>query len=104
MKPIIYVLELCDTSGPHRPIAVMRSSSPFPPASIGDRFDDEGWRGNDPSDSPGAREDPRRYIVHSIKHVVVEEKDHILARYCINLTPHIGPRSPIWGHSNPVAG
>jgi hypothetical protein len=104
MKPIVYVLELCDTTGLHRPNAVMRSSSPFPAASVGDRFDDEGWSRSDPSDPPGAREEPRRYVVHSIKHVVVEEKDRILARYCLNLTPYLGPRSPIWGDDNPVAG
>jgi hypothetical protein len=36
MKPIIYVLELCDTTGEHRPVAVMHASTPFPPVSVGE--------------------------------------------------------------------
>jgi hypothetical protein len=40
MKPIEYRLELCDTSGQHRPIAIVTAASPFMPVSVGDRFDD----------------------------------------------------------------
>lgn len=42
MKPVIYILELCDTKGEHRPVAVMQASMPFPQVSVGDRLDDEG--------------------------------------------------------------
>jgi hypothetical protein len=102
MKPVIYVLELCDTTGEHRPVAVMHASTPFPPVSVGDRFDDEGWTRIEACDPPGSREQPRRYIVHSVKHVLIEESERFVARYCLNLTPHGGPRSPVWGDSEPV--
>jgi hypothetical protein len=101
MKPIVYVLELCDTTGEHRPVAVMRASTPFPPVSVGDRFDDEGWTRVESADQPGTREQPRRYVVHSIKHVLIEESERFVARYCLNLTPHGGARSPVWGDGEP---
>lgn len=59
---IEYRLELCDTSGEHRPIAIFRAASPFPPVGVG----------------------------------------VILARYCLNLTPFDGDRSPVWGVSDPI--
>src|SRR5581483_6609519 len=73
MRPVEYRLELCDTSGSHRPIAVITAASPFIPASVGDRFDDEGWTRLDPSDPRGTPQTPRRYTVHSVKHVVTDE-------------------------------
>jgi hypothetical protein len=102
VSPIDYQLELCDISGEHRPVAILRASSPFAPVSVGDRFDDEGWpqlRANAASGSPEA---PRRYTVHSIKHVVTVHGDRILARYCLNLAPYDGERSPVWGNTPPV--
>jgi hypothetical protein len=104
MKPIEYRLELCDTSGLHRPVAVITAASPFATASVGDRFDDEGWPRLDPDDPRGAPENPRRYTVHSIKHVVTEEADRIVARCCLNLTPFNGDRSPVWGAHDPANG
>ncbi|HLI65365.1 MAG TPA: hypothetical protein VKU90_03285 [Caulobacteraceae bacterium] len=100
--PIRYVLELCDTSSEHRPVAVFRASSPFPAVQVGDRFDDEGWQRLNPNDPSGTPAAPRRYVVHSVKHVVSVEGGSILARYCLNLTPHDGDRSPAWGDSPPV--
>ncbi len=102
MKPIVDVLELCDTAGEHRPVAAMHASAPFPPVSVGDRFDDDGWTRIELSDRPGTREQPRRYVVHSVKHILTEESERFVARYCLNLTPHGGSRSPIWGDSKPV--
>jgi hypothetical protein len=95
MKQIEYLLELCDTSGEHRAIAVFRSSSPFVSVAVGDRFDDEGWPRLFDLDRAGSPEAPRRYIVHSVKHVVVERPDKIVARYCLNLTAFDGTRSPV---------
>jgi len=102
MKPIEYRLELCDISGEHRPVAVLCSSSPFPAVSVGDRFDDEGWPRSFDRDRIGSPEAPRRYIVHSIKHVIVEREGRLVARYCLNLKPFEGDRSPIWGGAAPV--
>jgi hypothetical protein len=102
MKPIEYGLELCDTSGLHRPVAIFTAATPFATVSVGGRFDDEGWSRLDPDDPPGAPANPRRYTVHSIKHVVTEEADRIVARYCLNLTPFEGARSPVWGAEDPV--
>lgn len=90
MKPVIYILELCDTNGEHRPVAVMHASMPFPHVSVGDRFDDEGWNRLYSGDAAGTRERPRRYVVHSVKHIITEEDEHIVARYCFNLTPYDG--------------
>lgn len=97
MTPIEYRLELYDTSGRHRPIAVITAAGPFTPVSVGDRFDDEGWPRLDANDPPGAPTSPRRYTVHSVKHVVIQQGDRIVARYCLNLTPFDGERSPVWG-------
>jgi hypothetical protein len=103
LSPIVYQLELCDVSGEHRPVAIFRSSSPFAAVAVGDRFDDEGWPRLKKDDAPGAADAPRRYTVHSIKHVVTREGGTILSRYCLNLAPFDGGRSPIWGSSPPVA-
>lgn len=105
MKPIVYVLELCDTTSEHRPVAVMHASTPV---SFDDRFDDEGWTRIGSSDRPGKREQPRRYVVHAVKHILTEESwlteesGRFVARYCLNLTPHGGSRSPVWGDSEPA--
>jgi hypothetical protein len=101
MTPIEYRLELCDTAGLHRPVAVIVAASPFAPVSVGDRFDDEGWPRLDANDSPGTPAHPRRYTVHSVKHVVTVEADRIVAKYCLNLTPFEGDRSPAWGADDP---
>jgi len=102
MTPIEYRLELYDTSGLHRPIAVITAGSPFVAVSVGDRFDDEGWPRLDASDPPGTPASPRRYTVHSIKHVVIDEGGRIVARCCLNLTPFEGDRSPVWADHHPV--
>ena len=102
MTPIEYRLELCDTSGRHRPVAVFMAASPFPAVSVGDRFDDEGWPRLDPNDPRGTPANPRRYTVHSVKHVVTDEGDRIVARCCLNLTPFAGERSPVWGGNDPT--
>lgn len=102
MDRIEYRLELCDISGAHRPVAIFRATSPFPTVSVGERFDDEGWPRLDPNDPPGSAETPRRYTVHSVKHVVVEDDGAIIARYCLNLAPFDGDRSPVWGASDPI--
>jgi hypothetical protein len=80
----------------------MQVSTPFPPVSVVDCFDDEGWTRIESSDQPGTREQPRRYVVHSVKHILTEESERFVARYCLNLTPHGGSRSPEWGDSEPV--
>ena len=102
MKRIEYCLELCDVAGEHRPIAIFRSSTPFPSVAVGERFDDEGWPRLDASQIKGTPAKPVRYIVHSIKHVIMEDDEKITARYCLNLRSYAGDRSPIWGKSDPV--
>jgi hypothetical protein len=94
MKPIKYILELCDPSEAHRPIAVFTASTPFPSLSIGDRFDDEGWPHLHKSDVVGTPKNPCRYIVHSVKHVITETDDAVIVRSCLNLTHHDGPPPP----------
>ena len=103
MTPIEYRLELCDTSGRHRPVAVYTAASPFVAVSVGDRFDDEGWPRLDADDLRGTPASPRRYTVHSIKHVVTQEGDRIVARYCLNLAPFEGERSAVWEADKPSA-
>lgn len=96
MHPIRYLLELCDTSGKHEAIAIFRADSPFPTVHVGDRFDDTGWARLD-TDQRASPERPRRYTVHSIKHLVTEESGVITYRYLLNLSPFDGPSSPVWG-------
>jgi hypothetical protein len=102
MKKIEYRLELCDIAGEHRPIAMFCASSPFPPVAVGERFDDEGWPRLQPAAPRGAPDAPRRYVVHSIKHVITEDERKITARYCLNLQPYEGHRSPVWGNEPPI--
>jgi len=40
--------------------------------------------------------------VHSIKHVVIQGDGAIIARYCLNLAPFDGNRSPVWGAGDPI--
>jgi hypothetical protein len=40
--------------------------------------------------------------VHSIKHAVTRGDGLIVARYCLNLAPFDGDRSPVWGASDPL--
>jgi hypothetical protein len=101
-KPVEYRLELCDTSGLHRPMCVMAATSPFVAVSVGDRFDDEGWPRLAGSERRGTPANPRRYTVHSVKHVVTDEGYRIVARYCLNLTPFEGDRSPVWAAIDPT--
>ncbi len=92
-----YILELCDTSGEHKPIARMESSTPFTAVSVGDRFDDIGWERLDGVGVIYSAMNPKRYTVHSVKHLVLPSPDGIISKYCLNLEPHDGPSSPVWG-------
>jgi hypothetical protein len=40
---------------------------------------------------------PRRYTVHSIKHLVYSTGPELIVKYCLNLSPFDGPSSPVWG-------
>lgn len=91
-----YVLELCDTAGAHRPIARIESASPFIAVNVGDRFDDIGWERLDGIGVIHSAENPKRYTVHSIKHLLVQSKEKVLVKYCLNLQPYSGPASPAW--------
>jgi hypothetical protein len=92
-----YRLVLLDTSGEHRPVAEFVSSQPFHPVHVGDRFDDIGWNRLDGVGVIASPREPIRYIVHSIKHLVVEKDGTLEVSYCLNLQPHHGPSSPVWG-------
>ena len=92
-----YRLVLLDTSGDPRPVAEFVSPQPFPPAHVGDRFDDIGWNRLDGIGVIASIKEPIRYTVHSIKHLVVEQGDTLVISYCLNLQPHRGPSSPVWG-------
>ncbi len=91
-----YILELCDTSGKHSPIVRFESNSPFMTTNIGERFDDEGWNRSDDVGVIASPEKPRRYTVHSIKHIVVPNAGGLIVKYCLNLDPFNGPSSPVW--------
>jgi hypothetical protein len=94
--PTKYVLLLCDTSGAHKPIARFVSDTPFHTVHIGDRFDDTGWNRLDGAGVLASRENPLRFTVHSIKHLIEETADGLLLSYCLNLEPFHGPPSPAW--------
>ena len=95
-----YILELCDTSGKHRPIVRIESLTPFTAVSVGDRFDDTGWERLDGVGVVYSLENPRRYIVHSIKHLIYPSAEGTtISKYCLNLEPFFGPGSPVWGDS-----
>ena len=101
--PDIYELVLCDISGEHKPVAVLRSKSPFMPLQVGERFDDHGWDRLDGVGPIGSSEQPIRYLVFATKHVVFERGGQMIYQLCVDLQPYSGPRSPAWGHHNPVA-
>ncbi|MCI0561620.1 MAG: hypothetical protein MN733_24285 [Nitrososphaera sp.] len=92
-----YVLELCDTSGKHRPIARFHSDGPFMPVSVGERFDDTGWERLDGVGKIASPTSPFRFTVHSVKHMVFVEAETLTVKYCLNLCPFDGPSSPVWG-------
>lgn len=95
--PTKYILELCDTSGLHKPIVSIESVSPFIAVNVGDRFDDAGWDRLDGVGVIYSANNPKRYTVHSIKHLVFPSIDGLIVKYCINLEPFSGPSSPVWG-------
>lgn len=43
LMPHDYELILCDISGEHKPVAILRSERPFMPLQVGERFDGHGW-------------------------------------------------------------
>jgi hypothetical protein len=91
-----YILESCDTSGEHKPIARFQSSTPFIAVNVGDRVDDTGWDRLDGMGVIASPEQPRRYKVHSIRHLISPSADKLTVKYCLNLEPYSGPRSPVW--------
>jgi hypothetical protein len=95
--PTRYILDVCDTSGAHKPIASFESDSPFHPATVGERFDDIGWNRLDGVGVIASPGHPRRYTVHSIKHLVYPATQGLVVKYCLNLSPFDGPSSPVWG-------
>jgi len=94
--PTTYVLEVCDTSGGHRPVARFLSDTPFHTVHAGDRFDDTGWQRLDGAGGVASPAHPTRYVVHSIKHLVEQTAKGLMIRYCLNLEPYSGPASPVW--------
>ncbi|CAD85462.1 MULTISPECIES: hypothetical protein [Nitrosomonas] len=92
-----YILELFDTSEQHKPIARFESSTPFTAASVGERFDDIGWERLDGAGKIASPLSPKRYTVHSAKHLVIVEAGALVIKYCLNLEPFSGPSSPVWG-------
>lgn len=93
----IYTLEICDTSGFHKAVARFESETPFMAVSVGERFDDVGWEGLDGVGRIASPVQPKRYTVHSIKHVVFIRESVLHVKYCLNLEPFAGPSSPVWG-------
>ncbi|CTQ58899.1 hypothetical protein [Roseibium album] len=100
--PDIYELILCDISGEHKPVAAFQSERPFMPLHVGERFDDHGWDRLDGVGKIGTPEEPIRYLVFATKHVVFELDGKTTYQFCVDLQPYSGPRSPAWGHHNPV--
>jgi hypothetical protein len=92
-----YILELCDILGEHKPITRMESLTPFMTASVGDRFDDVGWERLDGIGIIYSTKNPKRYTVHSVKHLILPSQSGITVKYCLNLEPYYGPSSPVWG-------
>lgn len=98
MRRTTYIIELCDTSGGHKPIARFESSTSFISVNVGDRFDDTGWDRLDGVGVVASIEKPKRYTVHSIKHLIIPNADELTVKYCLNLEPFLGPSSPVWGN------
>jgi hypothetical protein len=92
-----YQLELYDTTCEPRPIARINSGGPFIAMNVGDHLDDTGWDRLDAVGRIASPENPIRYVVHSIKHQIEQHTDRLLLKYCLNLKPHKGARSPVWG-------
>lgn len=93
-----YILEVCDTSGEHKPIATFESGTPFHAVAVGERFDDVGWLRLDGVGIVASLDRPKRYTVHSIKHIVYPTASGLTVKYCLNLSPFDGPSSPVWGN------
>jgi len=91
-----YELYLCDVSGKNEPIAKIESISQFNSFSIEDRFDDHGWNRLNGIGKIASATDPKRYIIHSIKHTIYYDKDDLLIQCWLNLEPHQGETSPAW--------
>ena len=100
--PDSYELVLCDISGAHKPVAVFRSERPFMPLHVGERFDDQGWDRLDGVGRIGSPDNPVRYLVFATKHLVFEVDGKVIYRFCVDLQPYSGPRSPAWGDHRPV--
>ena len=97
VMPTRYILEVCDTSGAHKPIATFESDAPFHAVAVGERFDDIGWHRLDGVGIIASPDRPKRYTVHSIKHLVYPTASGLTVKYCLNLSPFDGPSSPVWG-------
>lgn len=95
--PTRYLLDVCDTSGEHKPVASFESDTPFHAVAVGERFDDIGWNRLDSVGIIASPDHPRRYTVHSIKHLVYPTAQGLTVKYCLNLAPFDGPSSPVWG-------
>ena len=91
-----YELFLCDVTGEHKPIVKFKSTSPFMAVQVGDRFDDHGWDRLNGVGRVASEESPKRYIIHSIKHTVVEIEGNLFVQSWLNLYPYQGIRSPAW--------
>ena len=91
-----YQLEVYDISRQPNAIARFDSALPFIPMNVGDRFDDTGWERLNGVGRVASPEDPIRYKVHSIKHLIEQNPDGLRVKYCLNLEPHNGPSSPVW--------
>ena len=78
-------------------MARFESATPFTTVHVGDRFDDTGWNRLNGVGVIAGSESPIRYTVHSIKHLIEQHADKLVIRYCLNLQPHCGPSSPVWG-------
>jgi len=91
-----YELYLCDVTGEHKPVVKFESNTPFMSVSVGNRFDDHGWERLDGVGKIASEQNPKRYIVHSIKNTVFEKEGNLIIQYWINLHPYEGPRSPVW--------
>jgi len=94
--PTKYELFLCDVNGQHEPIAQFKSTTPFMAIRVGDRFDDHGWNRLNGVGKIASKEKPKRYIIHSIKHTIVEKEGNLFLQSWLNLKSYQGPRSPAW--------
>ncbi|MEM9937872.1 MAG: hypothetical protein AAF768_03405 [Pseudomonadota bacterium] len=72
------------------------------PLSVGERFDDHGWDRLDSVGRIAGPDSPIRYLVFAVKHCVFESEGQIVYQLAVDLQPYSGPRSPAWGHQDPV--